>query len=37
LAISALASALPPHAHVAVIPDGPYVLAKTRTDAMAVR
>jgi hypothetical protein len=29
-AIGALASALPPNARIALIPDGPYVLAKVR-------
>lgn len=36
-AIAALASALPPGANVAVIPDGPYVLAKVRAPEMATR
>jgi nickel-dependent lactate racemase len=36
-AIAALVSRLPPRANIAVIPDGPYVLAKTRTGEMAVR
>jgi nickel-dependent lactate racemase len=35
-ALGALVSALPPRADIAVIPDGPYVLAKTRAE-MAVR
>lgn len=33
-AIAALAAALPPGANVAVIPEGPYVLAKARAHEM---
>jgi hypothetical protein len=36
-AIAALASALPPGANIAVIPDGPYVLAKAQALEPAVR
>jgi hypothetical protein len=36
-AIAALASALPPGANIAVIPDGPYVLAKAQALETAAR
>jgi lactate racemase len=36
-AIAALGSSLPPGANIAVIPEGPYVLAKVRAREMAVR
>jgi len=36
-AIAALTSSLPPGASIAVIPEGPYVLAKIRPPAMAAR
>src|SRR5262249_11209591 len=36
-ALKALAASLPPKAHVAVIPEGPYVLAKARQEEMAVQ
>jgi len=35
-AIAALASTLEPGANVAVIPEGPYVLAKVRAHEMAL-
>jgi hypothetical protein len=36
-AIAALAATLPPDAVVAVIPEGPYVLAKASAPEMAIR
>lgn len=36
-AVAALTATLPPGATIAVIPDGPYVLAKTRPREMAIR
>jgi nickel-dependent lactate racemase len=35
-ALSALASSLPPKAHIALIPEGPYVLAQVRQAVMAL-
>jgi hypothetical protein len=36
-AIAAIANTLPPDATIAVIPEGPYVLAKAREREMAIR
>ena len=36
-AIAALAATLPPDATIAVIPEGPYVLAKASAPEMAIR
>ena len=35
--IAGIAATLPPGAKIAVIPEGPYVLAKARAGEMAVR